>query len=93
MSNEIDELVAEAKSGDHRAFEELVRHTYSDTYTLAFRLTGDEEDARDVVQEAYLRVTQRSASLPRRRAVQHVAASHHGKLREHSSGTSKPTSP
>ncbi len=26
-----------------------------DAYTLAYRLTGDEEDARDVVQEAYLR--------------------------------------
>ena len=25
------------------------------TYTLAFRLTGNEDDARDVVQEAYLR--------------------------------------
>ena len=32
-----------------------MRHTYADTYTLAYRLTGDEEDARDVVQEAYLR--------------------------------------
>ena len=29
--------------------------TYTDTYTLAYRLTGNEEDARDVVQEAYLR--------------------------------------
>jgi RNA polymerase sigma-70 factor (ECF subfamily) len=29
--------------------------TYADTYTLAYRLTGNEEDARDVVQEAYLR--------------------------------------
>lgn len=52
---EADELVNSAKHGDHRAFEELVRRTYADTYTLAFRLTGDEEDARDVVQETYLR--------------------------------------
>ena len=29
--------------------------TSRDTYTLAFRLVGNEEDARDVVQEAYLR--------------------------------------
>ena len=56
VSNDIDELIIEAKDGDHRAFEELVRRTYADTYTLAFRLTGDEEDARDVVQETYLRV-------------------------------------
>ena len=56
VSSDIDELVSEAQRGDHRAFEELVRRTYNDTYTLAFRLTGDEEDARDVVQETYLRV-------------------------------------
>ena len=37
------------------AFDELVRATYADTYTLAYRLTGNEEDARDVVQESYLR--------------------------------------
>jgi RNA polymerase sigma-70 factor (ECF subfamily) len=52
----IDGLVDQARCGDHRAFEEIVRQTYTDTYTLAFRLTGDEEDARDVVQETYLRV-------------------------------------
>src|SRR5256885_4836325 len=49
------ELVAAAKAGDRSAFEELVRATYADAYTLAYRLTGDEEDARDVVQDAYLR--------------------------------------
>ena len=48
-------LVARARSGDQAAFEELVRETYADTYTLAYRLTGHEEDARDVVQESYLR--------------------------------------
>src|SRR2546428_583302 len=49
------ELVSAAKAGDNRAFEELVRATYTDVYALAYRLTGNEEDARDVVQEAYLR--------------------------------------
>jgi RNA polymerase sigma-70 factor (ECF subfamily) len=49
------ELVSAAKAGDSRAFEELVRATYTDVYALAYRLTGNEEDARDVVQEAYLR--------------------------------------
>ncbi|MEX2254914.1 MAG: RNA polymerase sigma factor [Acidimicrobiia bacterium] len=51
----LDELVAEARQGDRTAFDELVRRTYVDSYTLAVRLTGNEEDARDVVQEAYLR--------------------------------------
>ncbi len=54
-SRTIDELISSAKGGDHRAFEEIVRRTYNDTYTLAFRLTGNQEDARDVTQEAYLR--------------------------------------
>ena len=48
-------LVNEARKGDRSAFEELVKVTYVDSYTLALRLVGDEEDARDVVQEAYLR--------------------------------------
>ena len=48
-------LVAAAKAGDRAALDELVRATYGATYTLAFRLTGNEDDARDVVQDAYLR--------------------------------------
>jgi RNA polymerase sigma-70 factor (ECF subfamily) len=49
------ELISAAAAGDRSAFDELVRQTYVDTYTLALRLCSDEEDARDVVQDAYLR--------------------------------------
>ena len=49
------ELVAAAKAGDLGAFEQLIKRTYTDVYTLAYRLTGNEEDARDVAQEACLR--------------------------------------
>ena len=52
---EVDRLVAAAREGDRAAFDELVRRTYVDTYTLAMRITANEEDARDVVQESYLR--------------------------------------
>jgi len=55
MPVDVAELVLAAQAGDREAFDELVRVTYADTYTLAYRLTGDEEDARDVVQESYLR--------------------------------------
>jgi RNA polymerase sigma-70 factor (ECF subfamily) len=48
-------LIALAKEGDREAFEQLVRETYTDTYTLAYRLCGNEEDAADVTQETYLR--------------------------------------
>ncbi len=49
------ELVERAQAGDREAFNQLVRITHSDAYALAFRLTGNSEDAGDVVQEAYLR--------------------------------------
>ena len=55
MALELADLVTAAKAGDRQAFERLVRATCADTYTLAYRLTGNEEDAQDVVQEAYLR--------------------------------------
>ena len=51
----LSDLVNRARKGDRTAFEELVKATYAASYTLAYRLVGDEEDARDVVQEAYLR--------------------------------------
>ena len=52
---ELAELVEAARGGDQRAFEQMVRLTTAETYTLALRLTGNEEDARDVTQEAYIR--------------------------------------
>jgi RNA polymerase sigma-70 factor, ECF subfamily len=51
----LEPLVEAAREGDRQAFDELVRRTYVETYTLAMRLTAHEEDARDVVQETYLR--------------------------------------
>jgi len=47
--------VAAAKAGDAAAFTALVEATQADVYTLAYRLMGNEDDARDVAQEAYLR--------------------------------------
>lgn len=55
MPTDVAELVTRAQDGDRAAFDDIVKATYADTYTLALRLTGNEEDARDVVQEAYLR--------------------------------------
>jgi RNA polymerase sigma-70 factor, ECF subfamily len=49
------ELVELAKAGDREAFDEIVRLTYRDTYTLARRLASNEEDAHDIVQEAYIK--------------------------------------
>jgi RNA polymerase sigma-70 factor (ECF subfamily) len=55
MPHDVAHLVTAARDGDRAAFDELVKATYAESYTLALRLTGNEEDARDVVQEAYIR--------------------------------------
>lgn len=49
-------MLAACKRGDPRAFEELVRSTHRRVYSLAVRLVGDQHDAQDVAQDAYLRI-------------------------------------
>lgn len=49
-------LVAEAQAGDRAAFEELVRRYDRDVLRLALNLMKRPEDARDVYQEAFLKV-------------------------------------
>ena len=47
--------VAQARAGDRDAFRLLVeRHSHA-LFRLAFRMTGNEHDAEEVVQEAFLR--------------------------------------
>lgn len=57
MSKSHDELLVErAKRGDVAAFEQLIAQYEKKVYNLAFRLTGNHEDASDVAQEAFIRV-------------------------------------
>src|SRR5206468_715335 len=49
-------LVAEAQAGNRVAFEELVRRFDRDVLRLALNLMKRPEDARDVYQEAFLKV-------------------------------------
>jgi RNA polymerase sigma-70 factor (ECF subfamily) len=50
-----EELVARATAGDLESFNQLVTRWERPIYALAYRTLGREEDARDVVQEAFLR--------------------------------------
>jgi RNA polymerase sigma-70 factor (ECF subfamily) len=50
-----EELVARATAGDLDSFNQLVTRWERPIYALAYRTLGREEDARDVVQEAFLR--------------------------------------
>lgn len=48
-------LVAEAKRGDVSAFTELVNRYERRIFRLALNITGNREDAEDVMQEAFLK--------------------------------------
>jgi RNA polymerase sigma-70 factor (ECF subfamily) len=47
--------VAKARDGDEEAFRVLVERHSRSIYRLAYRMTGQAEDAEDVVQEALVR--------------------------------------
>jgi len=48
-------LVREAKAGNYAAFEELVNRYEKKIYRLGMNITGNREDAEDVLQEAFLK--------------------------------------
>jgi len=50
------EVIDRARKGDHDAFRVLVERYQERAYRLARRVVGDEEVARDVVQDGFLKV-------------------------------------
>jgi RNA polymerase sigma-70 factor (ECF subfamily) len=48
-------VLARAQQGDDEAFRALVERHSRSVFRLAFRMTGNEQDAEDVVQESFLR--------------------------------------
>src|SRR6186997_2516479 len=48
-------VLARARQGDGDAFRVLVERHSRSVFRLAFRMTGNEQDAEDVVQESFLR--------------------------------------
>ena len=48
-------VLARARQGDSEAFRSLVERHSRSVFHLAFRMTGNEQDAEDVVQESFLR--------------------------------------
>ncbi len=49
------EIIARVLSGDTEAFEALVLEHQNKVYSLALRMVGNEEDARDMAQDAFIR--------------------------------------
>jgi RNA polymerase sigma-70 factor (ECF subfamily) len=48
-------VLARARQGDSEAFRALVERHSRSVFRLAYRMTGNEQDAEDVVQEAFIR--------------------------------------
>src|SRR5947208_6715075 len=48
-------VLARARKGDGEAFRELVERHSRSVFRLAYRMTGNEQDAEDVVQESFIR--------------------------------------
>ena len=48
-------VLARARQGDGEAFRALVEQHSRSVFRLAYRMTGNEQDAEDVVQESFLR--------------------------------------
>jgi RNA polymerase sigma-70 factor (ECF subfamily) len=48
-------LVAQAKAGDRRAFESLVRRYRKRIFALALHITGSASEADDIAQEVFLK--------------------------------------
>jgi RNA polymerase sigma-70 factor (ECF subfamily) len=51
-----DEAIARARAGDHDAFRVLVERYQGRAYRLAVRVLRNEEQAKDVVQDGFLKV-------------------------------------
>ena len=49
------ELIGRVRGGDTNAFEDLVLENQKNVYNLAYKMTGNEEDALDISQEAFLK--------------------------------------
>ena len=61
-------LIARCQAGDTGAFRQLVDQYQQYAFALAFRVVCDEDDAKDVVQEAFIRVWRSFRSFdPRKR--------------------------
>src|SRR5207248_9558579 len=58
-ASEAAAVLARARQGDSDAFRALVERHSRSVFRLAFRMTGNEQDAEDVVQESFLRAYRR----------------------------------
>ena len=52
-------LIKQIQSGEKSAFEEFYKLTSSKAYFIALKLTQNEHDAEDILQESYIKVLEK----------------------------------
>lgn len=55
MQNE-EKIIFDARNGDKKAFELLVQEYQNKIYTLCYRYVGNQEDAKDLAQEVFIKL-------------------------------------
>ncbi|NOX47121.1 MAG: RNA polymerase sigma factor [Chlorobi bacterium] len=56
MQIKADNNIEKARKGDREAFGKLVKEHQQYAFNLAFRIACNEEDARDIVQESFIKI-------------------------------------
>ena len=62
-SESVEELVRRAQAGDARAFEGIYRQTSDRMYALCLRMSGDGQEAVELVQDVFVRAWERLGSF------------------------------
>ena len=59
MLIDLQDIIGRIKNGDQAAFRIIVEKYKQQAFSLAFRILCDEEEARDIVQDSFLRIWQK----------------------------------
>ena len=66
MLYELGDIIKQVKLGDHSAFKTLVEKYQLYAYKLAFRILCDDEEAKDVVQDSFIKIWRKINSFNNR---------------------------
>jgi RNA polymerase sigma-70 factor, ECF subfamily len=65
MLTNLEEIIEKVKKGDQDAFRKLVEEYRQQAFSMAFRIICDEEEARDIVQDSFIKIWQKMETYDR----------------------------
>ena len=83
-------LIAQAQAGDMGAFRQLVERHQRRAFAVALALVRDENDAREIVQDAFLRAFKKPTDLSGELELLHLALPHHHEPQHRSHAKARP---